>query len=180
MTLQDEIFPTPSPPKKPRRRTPKKDLEGAVVRECLAFLHADPNVAYIERRNTGAVAFQGGGFLRFGSKGAADIWCLIRVPQFEFELVSDIHFEQIDGKTYAHQHILGKELKDDDTIGHLVPSRDEILHIEIECKRADGKGRLSADQKIFQEFCEKSGIPYFIVTSAEMLKKCLDKLTESC
>lgn len=130
----DEIFNTQPPPKK-RRRSKRKGLEATVVRECLKFLKADPRVIYVERRNTGAVQFQDGGFMRFGSKGAADIWCLIE--------------------------------RDVGSCGDMVAV---TTHIEIECKRADGKGRLSFDQKEFRQFCDKSGIPYFLVTSVEELK----------
>ena len=64
---------------KPRRRrkTPKKDSESAVLRECLAWLHEQEDVLYVERRNTGALATTDGGYIKFGHKGAADIWCLV-------------------------------------------------------------------------------------------------------
>jgi hypothetical protein len=122
----DKMFgPPPKPPK--RRKTPRRDLEGSVVKECLEFLHHRcPDVAYVERRNTGAVAFEGGGFLRFGSKGAADIWCLIR-------------------------------------------GESGLIHIELEIKRRDKRGRLSEDQKQFQRMCKDEGIPYFVITSVEEL-----------
>lgn len=42
-------------------------------------------------------------------------------------------------------------------------------HVEIECKRRDGKGRLSEDQTKFKEDCEAAGVPYFVVCSAEEL-----------
>lgn len=142
----DEMFPpdlfhySSRPPKK--KRTPKKDLEGAVVRECLTFLRACEQVVYIERRNTGAVQFEDGGFIRFGSKGAADIWCLIKTT--------------VD-------------------VGGWEDAIDVIEHVEIEAKRRDGKGRLSLDQKAFKQLCEKIGVPYFVVTSAEDLAEQLQK-----
>lgn len=124
-----------------RKRTPKKNLEGLVVRECLAYLKQHSNVIYVERRNTGAVRFQDGGFIRFGAKGAADIWCLVRADAACF----------VNGIWPVNQFI--------------------TQHIEIECKRRDGHGHLTPDQKRFQEFCNEHNIPYFVVTSAEELKK---------
>lgn len=115
-----------------QRRSPKADLEGAVVRECLNCLKNHPDVLYFERRNTGAVQFQDGGFIRFGAKGAADIWCLVR-------------------RTCSKGH-------------------SYHTHVEIEAKRRDGKGRLSADQKRFRDFCDSAGIPYLVVTSVEQLE----------
>ena len=129
----DGMFPDQSRTPSRKKRTPKKDLEGAVVHECLTFLRACEQVVYIERRNTGAVQFEDGGFIRFGFKGAADIWCLI-------------------SKNYH-------------------PPR----HVEIECKRRDGKGRLSPDQKMFQNLCGGIGVLYFVVTSAEDLAEQLQK-----
>jgi len=131
----DKMFgPPPKPPK--RRKTPRRDLEGSVVKECLEFLHHRcPDVAYVERRNTGAVAFEGGGFLRFGSKGAADIWCLIKTRS-----------------GYGPQHV------------------------EIECKRRDGRGRLSGGQRDFRDMCLNKRIFYLVVTSAEDLEKKLKEL----
>ncbi len=117
-----------------RKRTPKRNLEGAVVRECLRYLEDNDDVLYVERRNTGAVELQGGGYIRFGSKGAADIWCLV--------------------ETYTFYPV----------------------HVEIECKRRDGKGRQSKDQKDFQAMCERIGVPYFLVISAEELAKKIDEL----
>lgn len=122
--------------KKPRRKTPKKNLEARVVRECLKLLAEHPDVVYAERRNTGMVLFQGGGCVKFGHKGAADIWCLYRVP-----MVIDIGITTIN------------------------------RHVEIECKRADGKGKQTPAQLEFQEFCEEHGIPYLLVTSAKELAK---------
>lgn len=72
----DKMFPILRSPFR-KKSTPKKDLETAVVRECLQWLAACGQVVYTERRNTGAVEFEGGGFIRFGSKGAGDIWCLL-------------------------------------------------------------------------------------------------------
>jgi len=51
-----------------------------------------------------------------------------------------------------------------------------IEHIEIECKRADGKGHVSPEQKKFQAFCKEHHIPYFVVTSADELKEKLECL----
>jgi len=117
-----------------RRKTPGKNLEAGVVRDCLRFLRECPGVIYVERRNTGALQIQGGGYVRFGSKGAADIWCLV--------------------KTQCRHP----------------------LHIEIECKRADGKGRLSPNQKTFQNFCGHYGIFYIVTTSAEYLAKIVGEI----
>jgi len=127
-------------PPKPRKRTPKADLEGAVVKECLVFLRQHPNVVYVERRNTGAVQFEDGGYLSFGSKGAADIWCIAHLPDSMLRGVSSLG------------------------------------HVEVECKRRDGKGRLSKDQKAFQAFCKDTGILYFVVTSAVELSEKLAEL----
>ncbi len=124
-----------TPPKKPKNRTPPNDREAAVLKECLIFLATLDSVAYVERRNTGSVEFEGGGHIGFGRKGAADIWCLVRV------------------------------------YGHHTP-----MHIEIECKRRDGKGKLSRAQLEFQRDCENRDIPYFVVTSATELA---EKLLES-
>ncbi len=127
----------PVGPRKRRNKTPKKDLESAVLWECLQYLDQRSDVAYVERRNTGAVEFEGGGFLRFGSPGAADIWCLIRGSDW--------------GLAW-------------DSVSHLA-------HIEIECKRRDGKGRQSPEQIEFQEFCDSHHIPYLLVTSADELEE---------
>ena len=129
------MLPKNCPINKSRKRTPKKNLEAQVVRECLQFLAKHPQVIYVERRNTGAVQFQDGGFVRFGQKGAADIWCLIKINR-RFGL-------------YGHTVI--------------------ITHIEIECKRSDGRGRQSETQKKFQEFCDSRHIPYILTNSASHL-----------
>lgn len=131
--------------KKTRKKTKKHDLEGAVLHECIMFLSAHEQVVYVERRNTGAVQFDDGFFLRFGATGAADIWCLILRPM-------SVHAACGQGR----QHNI---------------SIDVLTHVEIECKRRDGKGRLSEGQKEFQQFCAEAGIPYFVVTSAEDLGK---------
>lgn len=128
-----------------RKRSPKKNLESHVVRECLAFLNKHPDVIYIERRNTGAVQFQDGRFIRFGSKGAADIWCLVRMK---------------NSYLYNRERWI----------------LTTIAHIEIECKRADGKGRLSPDQKRFREFCDSQCIPYILATSTSDLEKGLAEI----
>lgn len=49
-------------------------------------------------------------------------------------------------------------------------------HVEIECKRRDGKGRASPAQVEFEGFCKRSGIPYVIVTSADDLAAWLCEL----
>ncbi len=139
------------PPKRRRGRTPKKDLEGTVVRECLRALRASPAVVYVERRNTGAVLFQGGGFVRFGHVGAADIWCLVRCTR-------QCPDDQSDPPFFTHQ---------------------VTEHFEIECKRADGKGRQSKDQKWFQEFCDSHNIPYILTTSAQELMAKIEEIS-SC
>lgn len=113
----------------PRKRRSKKGSEAPVIRDCLRYLHDCSDVVYYERRNSGAVQFQDGGFLRFGRKGAADMWCLVRDPEWPFE-------------------------------------RGSVVHVEVECKRADGKGRQSEAQKEFQEFCDSHHIPYILTTSA--------------
>lgn len=132
----------PSPPKKKKmKKTPRNILEAAVQRECLEWLMAHKDVVYVERRNTGALTTTGGGFIKFGSPGAADIWCLIRPYQ-------------------------------DNHGGLLFWKRNPVpLHIEIECKRRDGKGRLSENQAAFKQRCEKIGVPYLVVTSAADLDK---------
>lgn len=142
----DEVFPPPDTIKPFRKwgrkkRTPKKDLEGTVLRECREALTALKEVVYIERRNSGSVKFTTGGFIRFGSPGAADLWCLIR-----------------------HERYCS-----------LCGTASELTHVEVECKRRDGKGRLSEDQKLFKHFCEESGIPYFVVTSADDMLEQLRK-----
>lgn len=124
-------------------RARKKDLEAAVLRECLHFLRLHERVVYIERRNTGAVQFEDGGFLKFGARGAADIWCLM-------ERSVSVHVFCERGR----QHNV---------------KIDVLTHVEIECKRRDGKGRLSDKQREFKAFCEQQGIPYFVVTSVEDL-----------
>lgn len=140
-------------PTKRRRRTPKKDSEAAVLRECLLYLKKCPDTVFTERRNTGAVAFADGGYMRFGTPGGADIWCLILSPIFPF--------------------------KSDGSIGADLPFNNcpykFLIHIEIETKRRDGKGKLSSAQQAFKQFCEKSGIPYFVVTSAADLAEQLKK-----
>lgn len=128
---------------KRKQRTPTNDRESAVLKECLRFLRQHESVVYTERRNTGAVKFVDGFFLRFGSPGAADIWCLIGKPLYAMDL----------------------DTCESEVVGSI------LTHAEIECKRRDGKGRLSADQKTFKRMCDDAGIPYFVVTSAEDLEK---------
>lgn len=131
----------PAPKKRRRRKTPKKDSEAAVLRECLLYLRKCSEVVYLERRNTGTIEFEDGSFIQYGSPGAADIFCLIR----------------------CRSH------------GSLLNVVDHLYHIEIEVKRRDGKGRLSPAQQSFKQFCKKSGIPYFVVTSKENLIEQLKK-----
>lgn len=133
----------PNAPKR-KRRSKWRDLEASVLRECIEWLRAHPEVLYVERRNTGAMALEGGGFIRFGSPGAADLWCII-------------------GKLLASPCL------------HLFVGTCNT-HVEIECKRRDGKGRLSASQKAFKAQCAERGTPYLVVTSAQDLEK---KLQES-
>lgn len=104
-----------------RRKTPKGDLESAVLKECMVWLKAQGY--YAERRNTGAVKY-GKAFVRYGSPGAADILAVIH----------------------------GR-------------------HIEIECKRRDGKGRLSDNQKEFKQLMADYYIPYFVVCSVDELER---------
>jgi len=68
--------------RKPRKKTPKKDLEGAVLRECLVWLRVQG--FYAERRNTGAIKIDNS-FFRFGSPGAADIFAVINGRHIEIE-----------------------------------------------------------------------------------------------
>ncbi len=131
-----------TPPKKPRNSTPANDREAAVLKECLLFLAAQDSVVYVERRNTGAVEFEGGGHIGFGRKGAADIWCLLRRTCY-----------RPPPGLPCQTLICGKEL----------------VHIEIECKRRDGRGKLSRAQLEFQRACKDRGTPYFVVTSADEL-----------
>ena len=146
----DPLFQDDPPvPKKRRRRTPKKDSEAAVLRECLLYLKKCPRVVYTERRNTGAIAFADGGFMRFGSPGAADIWCLIQMDAGGVRKTRNPRY--------------------------MVFTDPQITHVEIEVKRRDGKGKLSSAQQAFKQFCDKSDIPYFVVTSAADLAEQLKK-----
>ena len=141
------MMPKDCPINKPRKRRSRKNLEAPVIKECLNFLLKYPDVIYVERRNTGAVQFQDGGFLRFGQKGATDIWCLVRCRHLKRYSTWWECTENIDGSCVGSCH----------------------THVEIECKRADGKGRQSEAQKKFQEFCEGHAIPYILTTSANQL-----------
>ena len=150
------MIPKDCPINKPRKRTPRKNLEAVVVRECLLYLKQHPQVIYIERRNTGAVVLEGGGFIRFGSKGAADIWCLIQCRSLKHYPDEQMFVcqDNIDGSCAGSCH----------------------THVEVECKRQDGKGRQSEAQKAFQEYCDSHGIPYILVTSANELAKKLSAI----
>jgi hypothetical protein len=108
-----------------------KSAEAGVIRECLKWMRSQPQIIYVERRTTGFFAFEGGGGISIGYKGAPDIWCLM--------------------------------------------GRAENIHVEIECKRRDGKGKLSVDQQKFQSFCNGACIPHFVVTSVNDLKNQLRK-----
>ncbi len=137
-----------------RIRSKRKDLEAGVLRECTRWLRANPGVVYVERRNTGAVAFEGGGFMRFGAPGAADLWCLVRCQMMA---------KQVDQEPPCWQcppHCARE-----------CCSSSCLVHVEIECKRRDGKGRLSPAQKAFQDRCENIGVAYLVVTSAEDLAR---------
>lgn len=142
------MLPKKCPITKPTRKCPRKNLEGAVVRECLKFLHDSPDVIYTERRNTGAVQFEDGGFVRFGSKGAGDIFCLVKEVLYEMDI------EDIPGPLQSR-----------------VSDCYTVRHVEVEAKRADGKGRQSADQKAFQAFCDSHRIPYILTISAQELSE---------
>jgi len=137
MNLYDDMMRTrcpgsPEPPK--RKRSPRKNLEAGVIRDCIGYLHKSRRVIYVERRNTGAIQFTDGSRVAFGSKGAADIWCLIGTHRGTWPRSSYV-----------------------------------LRHVEIECKRRDGKGVQSQAQKDFQAFCDANHIPYLLVTSAEEL-----------
>ena len=146
-----------------KRKTPKKNLEGHVVRECLAFLQLHPDVVYMERRNTGMVLFEGGGAIRFGSKGAADIWCLMA----QYKHRDNCRIGLSNGVTACCPEDWCENCSD----------CKRLIHVEIEAKRADGKGRQSADQKEFQKFCDDYGIPYILTTSAEKLAEELARIS---
>jgi hypothetical protein len=128
------------PQKKRRRKTPKKDLEGAVQKECLDWLVAHPDVLYVERRNTGAVKTEDGGFFRYGRTGGADIFCRLK-------------------------------RRPCDNLAYPFP-----IPVEIECKRRDGKGTLSDDQKTFKREMDDIGVPYIMVLSAEDMAEQLREL----
>ncbi len=138
-----------------RKKSKKSDLEGVVVRECLAYLRKHPAVIHVERRNTGALQIGGGGFVRFGHKGAADIFCLIQcwcakfTPGYGWDCEGNI-----DGNCDGSCH----------------------THLEVECKRADGKGRLSADQKTFKKMCDEHRIPYIVAISVADVEKELSRI----
>ena len=87
--------------------------------------------------------------MRFGSKGAADIWCLVKAP-------------------------IQNWINNFDR--HMIEDEDVLVHVEIECKRADGKGRQSEAQKKFQQFCDSQGIPYILVISASELAEKLSAI----
>ena len=159
-----------------KRRAKRAGLEGPVVRECLKLLHDDPRVVYVERRNNGAVQFDDGGFVRFGSKGAADIFCICKIPVYVFEPLPRVQIEHKDGQNYVCEASSASPIEDGDIIGHYVPVHYRLAHVEIECKRSDGKGRQSAVQKEFQEFCDNQGIPYILVKSTTELKIELNRL----
>ena len=133
--------PKDCPVGKPKPRRKRKNLEAPVQKAVLQWLSTQPNAILVERRQTGAFALEGGGYVKFGVKGRADIWV-------EWRKVTRLWGNTVDGE----------------------------VHIEIECKRADGKGQLSKDQKKFQEYCLTNCISYLIVTSVRELKIGLTKL----
>lgn len=146
--LYDRLWPPRSPtirPKKKMKKTPRNMLEAAVKRECMQWLVDQENVVYVERRNTGALTTVSDSFIRFGQVGAADIFCLIRPPG------------EWDGRLLTERPYWRN-----------VPIP---FHVEIECKRRDGKGRLSGAQREFKQYCDAIGVPYFVVTSAADLEK---------
>ncbi|HEC62414.1 MAG TPA: hypothetical protein ENI27_09235 [bacterium] len=145
------MLPKKCPITKPKRkRTPKKNLEGRVVKDCLLALHNCPDVIYVERRNTGSLEIEDGGWITFGSPGAADIWCLAKVH------LKEMIVPENENDPY--------EFRPSDSF--------LVKHVEIECKRADGKGRQSEIQKEFQESCDNHNIPYILTTSAvDMIEK---------
>lgn len=152
-TIYDECMATGGEPTKPtRKRSPKKNLEARVIRDCLTYLCRHPTVVYVERRNTGAVMFTDGSRVAFGATGAADIWCIAR---------THVH------RANCRIDLTGKCCPED--WGPGCDDCPQLKHIEIECKRADGKGKQSQAQKDFQHFCNANGIPYLLVTSAEEL-----------
>lgn len=70
-------------PKKPRKRTPRTQLEASVIREAMQI--ARKNGWKLHRRNTGAVFTPGGGMVRYGEKGAADTYLIIHGHHIEAE-----------------------------------------------------------------------------------------------
>lgn len=131
-----------------KKRRSRKVLEANVLKECREWLLNQDKVVYVERRNTGAMQLEDR-FVPFGVKGGADLWCLIEVP------------------------LLKAIVPEDETFNILFePNKYYIVsHVEIECKRRDGKGRMSDAQKKFQARCKKIGVPYFVVTSAKDLEQ---------
>ena len=144
--------PKPPKPPRPRRKTKRKDLEAAVLKECMLWLIKDPRVLYVERRNTGMLEFASGGRISFGKPGAADIWCLLKLELFEL----DVGNMEMSGVRVSDSFL--------------------VKHVEIECKRRQG-GRLSARQKDFQAHCKEIRVPYLVVTSAEALAEQIKQLT---
>ena len=73
VALIDEMFPDEPPVRHaPRRkRAPMPERESTVIRECQKWLTARGLLHW--RNNTGAVAFDGGGFIRYGQVGSPDI-----------------------------------------------------------------------------------------------------------
>lgn len=109
------------PPK--RNKTPVKDTEAEVQRECVRYLRSLG--IPVNRQNAGKIRV-GIGFIQLALPGAADLVGIMP-----------------DGS--------GR-------------------HLEVECKRRDGKGIQSDTQKQYQELVEKWGGVYLLVTSAEDLK----------
>lgn len=48
--------------------------------------------------------------------------------------------------------------------------------IWVECKRGDGRGRLSTAQMVFRQACALAGVPYLVVTSAAELAEKVEAL----
>jgi hypothetical protein len=152
--IWDECMDQKPKPPSPKRKQNRHNLEATVLKECLAWLRANPRVVYTERRNTGVVTFTDGGRVAFGRKGASDIWCLIQTPLYELLVPDD-----------PDQEITTQE-----------SGEFSVKHVEVEIKRRDGTGKLSLAQEKFQHFCREIGVPYLVATSAEDLAEQLKKM----
>lgn len=113
-----------SPPKRSnKKKTPRKDLESTVQRECVKYLKSLG--VPVNRQNAGLI-HTGTHHIKLAEAGAADLVSI--VP---------------DGS--------GR-------------------HLEVECKRRDGKGRQTEDQKNYQRRVERWNGVYLLVTSKEDLE----------